>query len=241
MKKVKFLFKWVAILIVVGICVTYIIEYYNNYKNQNEWSMLYTNSKSPSCEVSSGNINGTQLIYRDKIEENMRDANISNSDKYIITSVTYISLNNNVIQENKCLISVNGKEKELEAYWVPNGNLQCFGIDDELLKGNDVTLSLMKTNGENLNITYKGNDSFLEKTKKCDIVMRRKKTELNQTATWDTPPTQEELNETEDLWANAPEWEDVKSKELKEIDTSDIDDFIKEIRNPKYIKKIKDI
>jgi hypothetical protein len=154
-----------TILIVLCAFSIYGLNYYNDYKNKNEWNMEYKNSNPPSCEISSNYIEGNKLVHSYFImDSDFFSGDKQNVNRYSLFTIDYIKIDSNIIKTNKCTLLINGEEKDFEASW--DGDLQCYQITDNLENGNDVVLKLMKTDGEPIHIKFKANDSFSEKNKK---------------------------------------------------------------------------
>ena len=178
MSIIKILFKWMTILIVLCAFSIYGLNYYNDYKNKNEWNMEYKNSNPPSCEISSNYIEGNKLVHSYLImDSDFFSGDKQNVNRYSLFTIGYIKIDSNIIKTNKCTLIINGEEKDFEASW--DGDLQCYQIIDNLENGNDVVLKLMKTDGEPVHIKFKANDSFSEKNKKCKSLIEEKIAGLN--------------------------------------------------------------
>jgi len=154
---------------------------YNNFYNKvinlettNEWSMLYSNSGLGSCQVSSKYIEGAKLTNTYFIIDS-KDIKYSVDDKIPKYQLFYgqtIEFKPNIIKHDKCTLLINEEEKEFSGNWNNEGIFQCFQITEQLQKGRDVTLKLMKTNGDRIEIPFKSSNSFLDKTQKCETVVK---------------------------------------------------------------------
>lgn len=177
-KFIKQIIKIVLIIVFLVILGIYSFDEYEDYKKRNEWKFEYVdNPKENSffekyCSVSSNYINGAR-IYTSYGIANLITEKENNENELVILDISTIDFLFDFIKTDENTIFVNGKKEIIKIDWTSKELNKFHYINEKLNEGNDVVLEIMDKYGKIIEIEFKGNKEYIEKTKLCEDLLEK--------------------------------------------------------------------